>query len=37
MKTYWFVFLSDAILLTNNNEIPCAEEPPVKQEPWHHS
>ncbi len=36
MKTYWFVFLSDAILLTNNNEIPCAEEPPVKQEPWHH-
>ena len=36
MKTYWFVFLSDAILLTNNNEIPYSEEPPVKQEPWHH-
>lgn len=36
MKAYWFVFLSDTILLTESNDIPYTEEPPIKIEPWFH-
>lgn len=36
METYWFVFLSDTIIVTNDHSIPLGEKPPVKIEPWTH-